>query len=492
MQMLQNAPFTSSGGGAPQPLRAPIFFGRLTLHPMERRLECDGLPVRISSRAFDILHALLEQPGEVVPNRELIARAWPGICVEDANLRVHIAALRSIISSKTGLSRCITNVPSRGYALTMPGSPSNPQSTFLRGDISQSQLFCQSAGVQRLVGRDQDLALLRELVCTQALVNIVGMGGMGKTLLALRLLDELRSRFAEAYFVDVSRALTAQDLISSLSKLLKCSPDVDAAVSALHNRRDRDTLIVLDTCEHMVEPVADLCSRLQTYAPEVRTLLTSRTSTRAPSERVHMLRPLQGASQGSGMPDAQLELFLAAAEGGGYRSEITDEERTIAGSICRRLDGNPLAIEIIASRAASHGIEGTSILTENAEWVLTQTHRGTEARHRTISVMLDWSYQLLGQSDRKVLGFLSEIGGPFALIDAERATENAQLPECEIQLSLSRLLELSFVSCSVIDGDKTYRVPNIVKLFTRMNQTVPRADIDAAGRQTSALAMHDL
>jgi predicted ATPase len=89
------------------------------------------------------------------------------------------------------------------------------------------------------------------------------------------------------------------------------------------------------------------------------------------------------------MPGAAFELFMAAGQAGGYCSEITDEERSIAASICRRLDGNPLALDIIASRAASPGIQGTSVLTDNPEWVPTLTHRGIQPRHRTISAMLD-------------------------------------------------------------------------------------------------------
>jgi DNA-binding winged helix-turn-helix (wHTH) protein len=250
MQMLRNAPLIRSDSGVVQPVRPPVYFGRLVLHPMERRLECDGLPVRISSRAFDILDAMLEQPGEIISHRDLIARAWPGISVTETNLRVHISALRRVLASKTGLNNCITNVPSRGYALTMPACPHESQSRLSMADISLSPVLCRGAGGQILVGRNEEPGLLGKMACAQGLASIVRMVGTGKTLLTFRLIDELRDPFGDAYFVDLSSVVTADDLLSSLSKVLKCGPDVKTVASTLENLRARNAIIVFDLRAH--------------------------------------------------------------------------------------------------------------------------------------------------------------------------------------------------------------------------------------------------
>jgi hypothetical protein len=190
---------------------------------------------------------MLEQPGEVISHRDLIARAWPGISVTEANLRVHISALRRVLASKAGSNNCITNVPSRGYALTMPACPHESQSRFPLADISLSPVLCRGAEGQILVGRNEEPGLLGKMVCAQSLANIVGMGGTGKT---LRLIDELRGPFGDAYFVDLSSAVTAHDLLSSLSKVLNCGPDVETVASTVENLKARNAIIVLDLRAH--------------------------------------------------------------------------------------------------------------------------------------------------------------------------------------------------------------------------------------------------
>jgi DNA-binding winged helix-turn-helix (wHTH) protein len=164
--------------------RPAIHFGALTLHPTERRLECDGQALRISSRAFDILLALLEQPGEVVSHRILMARAWPGTNVEEANLRVHVAGLRKLLDCTTGTSHAIINVPGRGYAITGPVGSAAPASA----DTQAAARSFYSA-MERSIGRDKNLALLAALVQSERLTALAGAGGIRKTALAVQLLD---------------------------------------------------------------------------------------------------------------------------------------------------------------------------------------------------------------------------------------------------------------------------------------------------------------
>jgi DNA-binding winged helix-turn-helix (wHTH) protein len=170
--------------------RPAICFGALVLYPTERRLECDGQPLRISSRAFDILLALLEQPGEVVPHRILMARAWPGTNVEEANLRVHVAGIRKLLGSTTGLSHNIINVPGRGYAITGPVGTAAPRPSAAPRENPQP-----------------DLALLAALFQSERLMSLVGAGGIGKNALAAQFVQGLAERLSGVRDLDLAGEL---------------------------------------------------------------------------------------------------------------------------------------------------------------------------------------------------------------------------------------------------------------------------------------------
>jgi predicted ATPase/DNA-binding winged helix-turn-helix (wHTH) protein len=473
MAMQQDAPPPQhpSLAGSDSERQQALSFGNFVLYPTERRLECSGHPVRIGSRAFDILLALLEQAGEIVPHRALIARAWPRISVEEANLRVHIAELRRLLAAGGAPHQCITNVPSRGYAITVPVRPYSHQHQSAPQQVPPVPAASMSTTAQRLLGRDEDLATLESLVESHRLVSIVGAGGIGKTAIALRLMQLLQHRFGGVSFADLSSASSAEDVVSLLSTASELPRDPGYRTDTGKVAKERPLLIVLDGCERMVDAVAGLTARLRCSAPESHILLTSRAATRSADEQVHVVPPLHVA------PDRQIgqatagapavELFMAAARAGGYRFEPTNEDLPLVASICERLDGNPLALEIVGSRVATHGLQGTAGLIENPEWLLTQTLRGSPARHRTIAAMLAWSYDLLIQKDRQVLGRLSELGEDFSMSAAEKVSLDAEISPCDVQLAVSRLLEQSLLHRSRAEGETTYRLPNLVKLFVR-------------------------
>src|SRR5215510_1235345 len=131
--------------------------GRFTVLPAERALQCDGQPVALGSRAFDVLLALLERPGEVVPHRTLIERAWPGLTVEEANLRVHIANLRRTLTEGMGSGNHIINVPGRGYAMTLPVRRGGGRNLSITLPDSAP---IAPAPCRRLLGREADIARL--------------------------------------------------------------------------------------------------------------------------------------------------------------------------------------------------------------------------------------------------------------------------------------------------------------------------------------------
>jgi predicted ATPase/DNA-binding winged helix-turn-helix (wHTH) protein len=446
-------------------------FANFIVRVPQRLLEFKGQPVRISSRAFDILLALLERPGEVIPHESLIARAWPGLNVEQVNLRKQVSALRSLIGQSPHLRTCIINVPGRGYALTVP-----VQSHNVGGQVGPlipvSPLLRTAAN--ELVGRDRDLAILSNLVLAPGITCIVGPGGIGKTAVALRLEHVARARFCHTYFVDLAGAKPSQNLVALFCRAIQRPASHDGSLSPV-DLAAGNSFIVLDTCEKVVEGAAALAGWLRSIAPDCSVLLTSRAATRAPDERVYVLPPPNGpsdpASHDSSDCRAQVELFISSARAGGYRPETTGKDLDLIASICERLDGNPLAIEIVGSRVATHGIYGTSTLANNPDWLMTQAKRGSPARHRTIATMLEWSLSLLTPLDYSFLCQHSELDGCFSAFPTKMRGAHHEASEAEAQLALSRLLEHSLINTSEAAGSTAYRVPNLVRMFLRWGES---------------------
>jgi predicted ATPase/DNA-binding winged helix-turn-helix (wHTH) protein len=445
----------------PRDLPSPFAFGPFNLHPVERLLEYDGRPVVIGSRAFDILLALLEHPGEIIQNRTLLERAWPGLTVEEANLRVHIAALRRLLAAAMDGTNTIVNVPGRGYAITLPVRRGT---TGLPAPVSRDPAAAMTPA-RRLFGRDEDTVRLRALLTTQRCVSLVGPGGVGKTALALQVASGLADSFADGLlYIDLADATTSDEVTRLMTGTMGAPIET--------HLQTRHALVVLDTCTHVLEAVAAISSRILSVSVASHLLLVGREPMRSAEECVYVLRDLElpverqpGALQALAAP--AVALFMASARAGGHRQSLSDGEAPIVASICRQLDGNPLAIEIVASRICSHGVSRTAELVGNPDWLLSQTWRGASPRHRTIAALLDWSTDLLAPRDRLVMGRLSALPAAFKFEAAEAVARDANLSSSALQAAMSRLLEHGLLSASAAAECLTYRFPNLVRTYAR-------------------------
>src|SRR5262249_8669128 len=193
-----------------------IAFGPFRLLPAQRTLFEDDRPLRLGSRALDILIALAESAGELVSKDDLVARAWPKAFVEDANLRVHVAALRKVLGEGPSGSRYIATVPGRGYRFVAPverleekSSPGGPSA-----EVEQTRNL--PAPLARMIGRGEIVAVLAEQLPKWRLVTIVGPGGIGKTTVALAVAERLLASYADGVrFVDLT-PLTDQRLVPNV------------------------------------------------------------------------------------------------------------------------------------------------------------------------------------------------------------------------------------------------------------------------------------
>jgi predicted ATPase/DNA-binding winged helix-turn-helix (wHTH) protein len=438
-------------------------FGPFRLVAAERLLARVDEPVQLGGRELDILIMLVERAGEVVTRKELISRVWPDVFVEEANLRVHVHGLRKALGEGRDGARYVVNVPGRGYCFVAPVIRSVSQRSLTPARrVVTGRRHKLPAQLTRMVGRDDTVRALSGQLMTQRFVSIVGPGGMGKTTVAVSIAHALIDDFEGAvFFVDLG-ALTDPSLLptavaSALGFMMQAQ---DPFLSLLAFLGERRVLLVLDSCEHVIDAAAALAEPVVTAAPQTHILATSREALRVEGEHVHLLYPLDGPPDDVGLTAAEaltfpaVQLFMERAAASGNRSELSDADAPIVARICRRLDGIALAIELAASRVSSHGIRGTAELLDNRFKLLWQGRRTALPRHQTLNAMLDWSYNLLREHDKLILCRLSVFVGVFTL-RAALSVAGTAANDPDVADAVASLVAKSLISTTVI-GESTY------------------------------------
>ena len=376
--------------------------------------------VALSSRAMGILATLTERPGEVITKQELLARVWPDAVVVEAALRFHMVALRRALGVGEGGKRFITTVPGRGYCFVaeLESSPDAAESRARPPPTAPRPL---PARPTRIVGRDAVVEDLIRQVELQRFVTVVGPGGIGKTTAALMAAHNWQAKHGgAAVFVDLGEFSpdSPETLAEAVCVMLGVAPQGTSALECILDRlRTRETLIVLDTCEAVIDPAARLAESLVASAPGVRVLATSREALRAAGEIVYRIEALAAPPPGPGLtakealtyPAVQLFVQRVAANRAGF--ELGDQQAATVAAICRELGGMALAIELAAGRVDAFGIQQVADLLAT-EFALAWPGRRTAApRQQTLRATLNWSHELLDAAERKVFRRLSVFRG---------------------------------------------------------------------------------
>src|ERR1700674_3429373 len=391
-----------------------LCFGPFRLLVAQRLLLEGDRPVRLGSRALDILIALVERPGESVIKHELMALVWPDTVVEEGNLKVHVAGLRRVLGDGRGGTRYLINVPGRGYRFVAPVTISD-ESGLLAMDFATASRHNLPVKLTRLIGRREIIDNLAQQLSMQRLLTIVGSGGIGKTAVALDVAEETLFSYAHgAWLIDLARIaeprLVPTALASALGREVRSNDPLPSLIASL---RDKQMLLVLDNCEHVINAAATMATEVLKGAHAVRILATSREPLRLEGEQVHRLPPLESPTQSAGLsanealrfPAVQLFAECAAATVNDFK--VTDENAASVAHICRELDGIPLAIEFAAARVDALGIRGLVAGLDDRLRILTLGRRGDQPRHQTIAAALDWSHQLLSQEEQTVFRHLA-------------------------------------------------------------------------------------
>jgi DNA-binding winged helix-turn-helix (wHTH) protein len=361
-----------------------LSFGAFDLFAPERLLKKADEPIPLGGRALDILIALAERAGEVVTHKELIERVWPDVNVEEANLRVHISAIRKALGDGRDGARYISSVAGRGYCFVAPIKHSLTEQCALPPGITDTEgLKKLPPRLSRMVGREDTVRTLSAELMLRRFVSIVGPGGIGKTTVAVSVAHKLLTGFEGAvFFVDLSLLANPKLVPEAVASTLGFTGQGhDPIGSLLAFVSEKKVLLILDNCEHVIDTAAALAECVVSQAPQAHVLATSREALRVRGEYVHLLHSLEGPPDDDGLTATEAlaypaaELFMERATASGYTSDLTDLDARIVARICRKLDGIALAIELVASHVGSLGIRGTAELLDSRFGLLWQGRR---------------------------------------------------------------------------------------------------------------------
>ena len=397
-----------------------IGFGPFRLNPAERSLTRDGVRVDLGGRAFDLLVALASRPNALVSKTDLLREVWSGLTVEESSLRFHITNLRKALGDGRE-GRYIVNSSGRGYVFVAEVSRLSEQGA--HAAVLPSFQHANLPMRLPMIDREVEIEEIPERLKATRFVTIVGAGGVGKTTLAIAVGHRLLDYFAGALlFVDLSMVNDPALLGTIVASLLGLSvQSTEATPSITAHLRDKRLLLILDTCEHLVDSVATLASEIFSAAPNVHILATSREVLRTDGEHVYRLNTLACPPEDAELTaDAiksfpAVQLFLERARASGIQLHLGEDEAPAIARICRRLDGVALAIELAARRVESYGVHGTAELLDQRLGLSWIGPRNAPPRQRTLHATLDWSFSLLSELERVVLRRLAIFVGQFSL-----------------------------------------------------------------------------
>jgi len=470
-------------------------FGPYTLFPSQRLLLRGGAPVRIGGRALDILIVLIGHRGSIVGKDELKAEVWRGLHVEDANIKVHISALRRALANGADGTRYIATSSSRGYSFVAPLL--EEMSSITPPDLARPNRYMNNLPhrLTRLVGRSQAVSAVRERLRGDRLLTIVGAGGVGKTSVALAVAQADLEAFANgSLLVDFAPVQHDEFVVNAVAAALglelKDDNPMPILVAAL---REREILLILDNCEHVVGGVAQLTTAILENAPLIRVLATSQEPLRIPGEALHRLSPLDCPSEEESDLDAlraspSIQLFLERVRSEATESRVTDKDIAVVAGICRRLDGIPLAIEFAAAYAGPLGFTQLALHLEQRLRLLTARRHAPLWRHQTLHAAQDWSYGLLSQVEQAVLRRISVFAGRFTLEAASFVAADPGEDAFDVIDRLADLVVKSLVAFEVNAGNARYRLLYTTQTYASEKLRQSGDAIDVRGRHAAYYA----
>ena len=322
-----------------------------------------------------------------------------------------------------------------------------------------------------LVGRELDVRRVTSLVERHRVVTLTGVGGVGKTRLAIRAAADLLPQFANAWFISLVSVADGDDVARAIAHALGAAAVTDplGAVSASLGRGR--TLLVLDNCEHVVDSAAAAVDALMDRCGELSVIATSREALGIDGEHVVAVRPLDPAT-------TAVDLFIDRVASAG--ADVASVSRSAIEGLCRRLDGIPLAIELAAAATATLGVSAVVGELDDRWAMLSATRRRTDRRHSTMWAAIEWSYRLLEPTRQQVLQRLAVFPSGLELDAAHHVAATMGMDQSTATETVASLVRTSMLQLETHELGTRYRMLETVRAFAL-------AQLDEVGDRDAAL-----
>ncbi|HEY2560068.1 MAG TPA: winged helix-turn-helix domain-containing protein [Caldimonas sp.] len=464
-----------------------LHFGAVEVRAAQRQVLVDGRPAAIGARAFDVLLVLLEHRDRVVTKDELIGKVWEGRIVEENNLHVQIGALRKFLGVGA-----IATIPGRGYRfVAQPEAGALPKVTEATEEAGRGLAAGLPQQRTLFFGRDREkrkaLAALRD----NPLLALIGIGGSGKTRLALELAREAEAQLPDVVpdgvaFLDLAAIGDPQDvdaLVASGLGILEV-PGTPIRQLLLQRLRASRRLLVLDNCEHLLEQVAGLVDALLSHCEGLRVLVTSREALGLEGERVQPVGALTlaAAEDLAALKDCDAaRLFADRARLVNPEFDIDERNAAAVHEVCRRLDGIPLALELAAARLSVLSVDQLRDRLDDRFRLLTGGRRALP-RQQTLDAVVRWSYEHLSVDEQRLLQRLAVFSGG-STVEAAVFVSGEDVSEPQVIDALSGLAAKSLIALDSDGHQPRHRMLETMRLFAL-------EQLDLSGRAGEARGRH--
>ncbi len=320
------------------------------------------------------------------------------------------------------------------------------------------------------VGRDREQSELRKLVSSNRLVTLIGPGGVGKTRLALQIGAELLDGEGDGvWLIELAGVSEPEHVATTVAGALSIQPEGGRSIreSLIECLRNQRMLLVIDNCEHLIDSVASVCDAFLSSCPGLHVLATSREPLGVYGETIYRLPPLSIPPDDDADPrdfDA-IRLFEQRARSNQPAFVLDDSNGDLVVSLCARLDGIPLALELAAARLRSASLQQVYDHLDDRFRLLTGGSRSSLPRQQTLFATVEWSYGLLDQDEQKLLKHLSAFAGDFLLETAESLCRHLGEDTLSVMDGLGSLVDKSLVVFDPAPANARYRLLETIRQF---------------------------
>ena len=456
-----------------------VVFGDFVFDSDTRELLSGGNRLTLSPKAFQLLEVLIENRPRALSKSVLLDRLWAKTFVVEANLSNLVGEIRHALGEDSRTPRFVRTIPRFGYAFQCVETNPEPQ----RDDELGSHLVAPSVTplapgrdrisrnnlpqqLTRFIGRQRELEAVRSLVSQSRLTTLCGAGGIGKTRLALEVARDSLDEYADGVwlveFASISDShLIPQTVASALDLREERGRSITDAVTSY--LKSRHLLLVLDNCEHVIGAIAQLADVLLRNCPNLYVLATSREALAIAGETLFRVPPLSLPDTATGLDAAGLgkheavELFVERVRAVRAAFVLNESNAALVAKVCIHLEGIPLAIELAASRLKVLSIEQIAARLGDRLKLLRGGSRTSLPRHQTLLAAIDWSYNLLSETEKTLFRRLSVFSGGWTLEAAENVCVGEPVDRDNLLEMLSGLIDKSMVLMDERDGQQRYR-----------------------------------